>query len=85
MQLDGFAPEKKKRDAVNWPTERQHLHAARFVCDGILDKCANGKFHVCGCSQSLRVRQFFGNVEGSGSTINLGDRQGEKCEMNEQH
>lgn len=58
---------------------------ARFVCDGILDECANGEIHVRGCSQSLRVRQFFGNVEGSGSTINLSDRGGEKCKMNEQH
>lgn len=74
----------KREIQLTGPTERQHLHAARLVCDGMPDKCANGKIRVCGCSQSLRVHQLFGNVEGSGSAINLGDRGGEKCEMNEQ-
>lgn len=59
-----------------------NIYMQHVFC-GILDTCANGGIHVRGCSQSLRVRQFFGNVEGSGSPINL--RGGEKGEMNAQH
>lgn len=52
------------------------------VC-GMLDRCAKmGEVPRVGCSQSLRVHQFFGDVEGSGSAVSLGDRR-EKREMDE--
>lgn len=54
-----------------------------FVCDDMQEKCAKREIHKCRCSQSLGVDELLGDVEGSGSAINLGDREGEQWEMNE--
>lgn len=53
------------------------------VCDDMQGKCAKGEIHECRRSQSLRVDELLGDVEGPGSAINLCDREGEQREMNE--
>lgn len=54
------------------------------VCDDMhREKCKWGEFLECRCSQSLRVDELFGDVERSGSAINLRDKEEEQWEMNE--
>lgn len=82
MQLDGLAQVKREIRSASPPKDNINMQRISRVMECRIS-VQMGRVPVRGCSQSLRVHQVFGNVEGSGSTINLGDRGGEKCEMNE--
>lgn len=80
MQLDGLAQVKREIRSASPPKDNINMQRISCVMECRIS-VQMGKVPVCGRSQSLRVHQVFGDVEGSGSTINLGDRGGEKCEM----